>query len=153
MIEKTGNLFDSTAPALGQGVNCAGLMGAGIAKTFRELYPHNYENYRAACLAGQLLPGSLIVNREHGKYIVNMASQNKPGRDARYHWLFESTLTAAQQAVDNGIRSIAIPEIGCGIGGLEWEHVKKILELTEDIVHGPGTTAEIFYWEVWHYGG
>lgn len=151
MIELSGNLFDSTAPALGQGVNCAGLMGAGIAKTFRELYPHNYENYRAACLAGQLKPGGVHVNYEKGVYLVNMASQNTPGRDASYPWLFESALRAAEGAVKNGLASIAIPEIGCGIGGLQWKYASLLLESIEEIVNGDD--APVFNWEVWHYGG
>lgn len=152
MIECHGNLFDSDAPALGHGVNCAGVMGAGIATAFRDLYPHNYENYRAACLAGFLKPGQITVNRENDKYIVNMASQNKPGRDATYPWLFEAAYTAAKQAVDNGIDRIAIPEIGCGIGGLVWDNVETVLLTTEYLVNTPGMRS-IFDWEVWHYAG
>lgn len=155
MIEKTGNLFDSTAPAIGHGVNCAGVMGAGIAKTFRELYPHNYENYRAACLAGQLKPGQIAVNRENDKYIINMASQNKPGADASYPWLFEAAFTAANQAVANGIPVIAVPEIGSGIGGLEAWKVKMLLKSVEAIVNDGVTAGKgmKFQWEVWHYAG
>lgn len=147
MIERRGDLFTSTAPALGHGVNCAGVMGAGIAKTFREKYVHNYENYRAACLAGQLKPGEVHVNYENEKYILNLASQNTPGRDARYEWLFQSALAAATGAVRIGIDRIAIPEIGCGIGGLEWDKAAQTLLTVEIIVD---TKME---WEVWHYEG
>lgn len=134
MIFKTGNLFDSDAPALGHGVNCAGVMGAGIAKTFKELYPHNYENYRAACQAGQLHPGQVHVNFEKGVHIINMASQNMPGADASYEWLFESTLRAARGASKKGLDRIAIPMIGCGIGGLDHNKVITILKAVEHIV-------------------
>lgn len=134
MINKTGDLFDSDAPALGHGVNCAGVMGAGIAKAFREKFPHNYENYRAACKAGQLKPGGVHVNFEHGVHIINIASQNMPGADASYEWLFESTLRAARGAVKKGLDRIAIPMIGCGIGGLDDQKVVTVLHAVEHIV-------------------
>lgn len=147
MIHKTGDMFTTDASAIGHGVNCAGIMGAGIAKAMREKFPHNYENYRAACKAGQLKPGGVQVNQENGLYIVNMASQNKPGRDARYDWLFSSALAAAEGAVRNGIDRVAIPEVGCGIGGLKWNNVAHILGTIEWIVMENGN----FDWEVWHY--
>lgn len=145
-----GNLFDSDAPALGHGVNCAGVMGAGVAKTFRELYPHNYENYRAACQRKQLKPGQVHVNFEHSKYILNMATQNMPGSDATYPRLFEAALNAAEGAVAKGIDRVAIPEIGSGIGGLDWIAVKALLKDVEFIVNF-NREPETFQWEVWHY--
>jgi O-acetyl-ADP-ribose deacetylase (regulator of RNase III) len=157
MIEKTGDLFESDAVYLGHGVNVCGVMGAGIAKTFREKYPHNYTNYKAACEAGRLLPGGFMVvpersvDRDGLVLITNLASQEKPGADASYNWLFGSLYSWASQAAEpNRLRlyggRIAIPEIGCGIGGLEWDKVKHIIE-----------TVEILYpeitFEVWHYAG
>lgn len=146
MIDQTGDMFTSTARAYGHGVNCAGVMGAGVAKTFREKFPHNYENYRAACLRKQLKPGTVHVNYENGIYILNMASQRTPGRDASYEWLFSSALAAAKGAVNVGIDRIAIPEIGSHIGGLEWEKSAVVLRTVETIVD------EKVQWEVWHYG-
>lgn len=147
MIEYDGDMFTTTSRAVAHGVNCSGVMGAGIAKTVREKFPHNYENYRAACLAGTLKPGEVHVNYENGLYILNMATQNKPGRDARYEWVFESALAVMRGAVNIGIPTVAVPEIGSGIGGLEWDKVAQILLTTEIIVD---TKAE---WEVWHYHG
>lgn len=151
MIEKTGDMFTSDAPALGHGVNCAGVMGAGVAKTFREKYPHNYENYRAACLRKQLKPGQVHVNFENGVYILNMATQNMPGADATYPRIFEAALKAAEGAVAKGITRVAIPEIGSHIGGLEWEAVKRVLKDVEFIVNF-NNNGPAFDWEVWHYG-
>lgn len=143
MIIRRGNMFDTELEAIGHGVNCAGVMGAGVAKKIRELYPHNYENYRAACQRKQLKPGGVHVNREYDTYIVNMASQNMPGADASYPWLFESALNGANGAVKRGLDSIAIPMIGCGIGGLEWFKAAAVLEAVEAIVEND------FEWEVW----
>lgn len=150
MNELQGDLFTSDAPALGHGVNCAGVMGAGIAKQFREKFPHNYENYRAACHGGMLRPGGIHVNVERGKYLINMASQNMPGADASYEWLFSAAYKAAKGAVAKDIDRIAIPEIGCGIGGLKWSSVRAVLEAVESITNNSGLGGP-FEWEVWHY--
>jgi O-acetyl-ADP-ribose deacetylase (regulator of RNase III) len=145
MKRRRGSLFDTDAPALGHGVNCAGVMGAGIAKTFKEKYPNNYFNYRAACQTGRLNPGEVFVGSEQGMFIYNMASQNRPGRDASYIWLVSSAYTAAEDAVKMGLDRIAIPMIGCGIGGLQWPKVSRILLGIEYVFDGA------FDWEVWRY--
>lgn len=155
MIEKHGDLFDSAAAYLGHGVNVCGVMGAGIAKTFKEKYPNNFTNYEAACNAGTLRPGGFMVvpaRRDSGSLVLitNFASQNKPGADADYKWLFSSLWSWAEQASEpNRLRLyggiIAVPEIGCGIGGLEWDKVKRIYRVIED------THPDIEF-EVWHYG-
>ena len=149
MIEKHGDVFTTEATYIGHGVNCMGVMGAGIAKTVREKFPQVYKEYKWLCnsLDG-LKPGCYFVYPENGKHIVNFATQRNPGPDATYEWLFTSLLRFSQQAVaripKNG-NLVAIPELGCGIGGLEWPVVKKVIETVEAIV------PQIKY-EVWHYG-
>lgn len=149
MIIKKGDMFTTELHAIGHGVNCAGVMGAGIAKPIKEKYPNNFANYRAACRRGLLTPGKTMWCLEDGMNIFNMASQRVPGRDAQYGWLFSSTLDAATQAVQAGLDSIAIPMIGCGIGGLEWDYVRKNLETVEYIVNKSLTDTSKFEWEVW----
>lgn len=156
MQERKGNLFDSTATYLGHGVNTCGVMGAGIAKTFREYFPNNYSNYKAACESGRLQPGGFMVVPEKDwdcrlRLITNLASQEKPGADASYKWLFSCLWSWAEKASEpNRLRLyggiIAIPEIGCGIGGLEWPKVKRIIEVIEDC-------HDDIEFEVWHYEG
>ena len=151
MIEKHGDMFTSDAPALGHGVNCVGVMGAGVAKQFREKYPHNFINYRGACQTKVLKPGMVHVNKENGKFILNMATQNMPGADATYPRVFEAALNAAQGAVAKGIDRVAIPEIASDIGGLKWEYVAVVLTAVEIIVNDNGGLLDKFQWEVWHY--
>ncbi len=153
MIHKTGDLFNTELEAIGHGVNTVGKMGAGIAVQFRDRFVHNLAQYQEACATGLLRPGlSLAVldydraNNRKRYYVFNMASQRLTGRDATYNWLDGAARTAAIQARARGLKSIAIPEIGCGIGGLEWPIAQKILEVVEII------TPE-FEWEVWHYDG
>lgn len=147
MIYKSGSLFLTDASAIGHGVNCAGVMSSGIAKQFKLSYPKNFENYAAACNNGLLKPGDYQASFENGKYIVNMASQELPGVSAKYEWLFSSTLRTAEWAVDMGLDRVAIPHVGCGIGGLNWFRAVELLKSVEHIVRE--TRKQDFDWEVW----
>lgn len=148
MIKKSGDLFTTDAFYIGHGVNCRGRMGAGIAKTFRERFPINYESYAKACLGMRLNPGDLFSVYENEKVILNLATQLEPGADARYEAVFDSCYKAARQVANHfnywkgEEKRIAIPQIGCGIGGLEWDKVETLIEAVEILV--PEVT-----WEVW----
>ena len=145
MIHMHGDLFTTQAFAIGHGVNTKGVMGAGIAKAFKDKYPDNYVRYADACRSGKFKPGMSLGVREGSNLVINFASQEKPGADATYEYLFASTLHGATNARWLGQKRIAIPEIGCGIGGLEWRKVASVLEAVETIV------GRDFEWEVWHY--
>lgn len=154
MIHKTGNLFDTDATYIGHGVNCQGDMSGGIAKVFRERYPYNYMRYKAVCKDGTLLPGSFLPvidgQGKDARVVVNLASQNQPGADATYSWLIASLYSVATYASDPDRMTdfgnvIAIPEIGCGIGGLEWDKVEFAIETVEML-------RPSVEFEVWHYG-
>lgn len=144
MIEKTGNLFDTHCNAIGHGVNCQGVMGAGIAKTFKDKYPHNYDVYLEQCCVFGLKPGGVLITQEFD-FVVNLASQDLPGPYAQYNWLYQSAYAAAKQLQQFHVERLALPEIGCGIGGLQWPVVRSILKEIE--------TRTDFEFEVWHYGG
>lgn len=148
MIKRKGDLFTSTAPYLAHGVNCKGVMGAGIAKGFKDKYPDNYERYKRACDMRSLRPGMVYrTEMKSGISIVNMATQDNPGADARYAWVFESGTAVAKRVLkrqDSVKPLVAVPMIGCGIGGLVWENVEPILRTVE--ILNPG-----FEWEVWKF--
>jgi O-acetyl-ADP-ribose deacetylase (regulator of RNase III) len=129
LIEKTGNIFDTTADAIGHGVNCRGVMGAGIARQFREKYPDMYKQYRLQCDMFLLEPGGCMpwLTDDH-KIILNLASQNEPGADARIDWLAGAVEDAVHALHDVGYKILALPQIGCGIGGLQWSDVLPALE-------------------------
>jgi O-acetyl-ADP-ribose deacetylase (regulator of RNase III) len=124
-------------------------MGAGIAKTIREKFPKVYDEYKQVCRNG-LRPGALFAYPENGKVIVNLATQFMPGPDATYEAVVESLMRFSRNAsqpdkISRYGKKIAIPEIGCGIGGLEWPIVEQIIKLVE------AAYPEVEY-EVWHYG-
>jgi len=130
VIYKTGDIFTTTQPAIGHGVNTKGVMGAGIAKTIRRTFPDVYETYRDLCHAGELKPGEVMpvfsAYPPH-KWVFNIASQDVPGPSARYEWLEDGVRDAFQVLSDFGIEGIALPRIGAGIGGLDWARVEPFI--------------------------
>lgn len=123
VVEKQGNLFDSDAGVIGHGVNCAGVMGKGIAVAFKEQYPDMYNEYRRLCWDNKLKPGGVFFYAASDRVIANLVSQDKPGPNARYSWAVESIRKAMDYANERHIKAVAIPRIGCGIGGLEWRQM------------------------------
>lgn len=120
IIDKTGDIFTSTAPAIGHGVNCEGVMGKGIAVEFKTRYPDMYEAYREICASKSLKPGLSYMWIAEDKVIANIASQDLPGPNARYAWTIQGINAALNWCESNGIDRLAIPRIGAGIGGLKW---------------------------------
>jgi len=143
MIKRSGNLFDTDRTCVGHGVNVDGVMGAGIAKEFKRRFPHNYEVYQNYCSAKVLKPGQCLSIFDGDHLVMNMASQDRPGANARYEWLFTAARDAARHAKKYDHDVIAIPMIGAGIGGLNWRQAEVMLcavEILEDI-----------QFEVWKY--
>lgn len=117
-------------------VNCVGVMGKGIALQFKNKWPANFREYAAACKAGEVRPGRMFVHDSGGlvkpNYIINF-----PTKD---HWRGKSRIEFIRDGLDDlvdcvrklGIRSIAIPPLGCGNGGLEWSRVRPLIEQAFD---------------------
>jgi O-acetyl-ADP-ribose deacetylase (regulator of RNase III) len=128
LIEKTGDMFQSDAEAYAHGVNVKGLMGAGVAVAFKTKWPDMYANYKTICGLDFLHAGEVYTYDAGDKLIFNIASQDLPGANAQLKWLEEGLRDAINEADELGIDKIAMPRIGCGIGGLEWENVRDILD-------------------------
>lgn len=130
LIFKTGDVFTSDAGAIAHGVNTQGVMGAGIAKQFRERYPDMYSQYRRECQFGRLQPGGMMAYLPgHGEFgaVYNIASQRETGPNAKIEWLGAGVYYALKDAESRGFGKIAMPRIGTGIGGLDWEEVEPWL--------------------------
>jgi O-acetyl-ADP-ribose deacetylase (regulator of RNase III) len=130
ITERTGDMFESNAEVYGHGVNIAGVMGAGIARQFKANYPSMYEEYKNFCDNNELKPGETFmyeVSTIH--WIANIVSQDMPGANARYGWLTMGLAATYGDLVDRGHQdwTVALPQIGCGIGGLDWNIVRGII--------------------------
>lgn len=125
---KSGNLFkDDTLDALAHGCNCAGAMGKGIALTFKNKYPKMYLSYKSSCSNKTFTLGDVFVWKDD-KIIFNLGTQTS--------WKTPATLTAIEKSLtrmkylaeEMNIKRIGIPRIGAGLGGLNWNDVKAIIE-------------------------
>lgn len=129
----TGDLLRAPAQALVNTVNTVGVMGKGIALQFKEQFPLNLKEYIKACKSGDLVPGKLLVVREHTleggeQLIINFPTKVDWKQKSSYRYI-EEGLQALVDAIDEyDIKSIAIPPLGCGNGGLKWEQVKPLME-------------------------
>jgi len=127
-----GNLLEAPAQALVNTINTVGVMGKGIALQFKEAFPNNYSRYVEACKTGWLQPGRLLVVTETSpagdKIIINFPTKTQWRLKSKYEYI-ESGLIALTAELDKGqIKSIAIPPLGCGNGGLRWSRVKQLIE-------------------------
>ncbi len=123
-----GNLFESNEQVLVNTVNTEGVMGKGIAKTFKDVYPTMFKNYKSFCDNDQFDVGMLYLYKTDNKWILNFPTKTK--------WKKKSELTyielGLKKFVDTyeakKINSIAFPQLGCGNGNLEWNVVKPLME-------------------------
>ena len=128
MIEYVrGDLLAARSEALVNAVNCVGVMGRGVALAFKRRFPDNYKAYKDACDCGELQPGRMFVF-ETGELVPRLII-NFP---TKRHWRHRSRLvdieaglsTLVDEIERHRIHSIALPPLGCGLGGLEWTKVK-----------------------------
>jgi O-acetyl-ADP-ribose deacetylase (regulator of RNase III) len=135
LTELTGqDALNVDCDAIAHGVNMKGSMAGGIARQIAQMYPLAEKDYiqyceQGFCRLGGCLPFPVNVGKPQGPYtIYNLFTQIMPGRDARLSALDVSLKRMNEHALENDIQKIVMPQIGCGIGGLNWEDVKPILE-------------------------
>jgi len=125
----TGDILRDDAEAVVNTVNCVGVMGRGIALQFRNHYPENFKAYAKACADKQVRPGAMFIT-ETGeitgpKYIVNFPTKRHWRGKSRMEDI-ESGLASLRMEIGRlGIRSIALPPLGSGLGGLHWVDVRE----------------------------
>lgn len=130
----TGNLLESSAECLVNTVNCEGYMGKGIAYQFKLKFPENNKDYVKACKTGELTIGKLHYFREDNKLIINFPTKDKWRRKSKIEYVIQGLDELKIILPKLNVRSIALPPLGCGNGGLQWNEVKQvILEKLKDI--------------------
>lgn len=128
----TGNLLEANAEALVNTVNCVGVMGKGIALQFKQAFPDNFDRYRLACKQGEVTPGKMFVvpteNLMGTKFIINFPTKRHWKGKSRIEDVASGLSALVQTIRQHGIRSIAVPPLGCGNGGLDWGAVRRMIE-------------------------
>lgn len=130
---KQGDLLrQDDVDAIVNTVNCVGVMGKGIALQFKNKWPANYSAYEAACKARQVRPGAMFVFDSGGlikpNFIINFPTKDHWRGKSRIEFIREGLVDLVAQVKRLGIRSIAIPPLGCGNGGLAWDEVRPLIE-------------------------
>lgn len=132
MIDRVeGDLFAADVDALVNTVNCVGVMGKGIALQFKRRYPDVFESYENACKRGDVRIGKMHVvatNRLEGpRYVVNFPTKKHWRNPSRLEYIEQGLANLKEVIRELGIKSIAIPPLGAGSGGLDWSRVEPLI--------------------------
>lgn len=149
----TGDILDAKTEALVNTVNCVGIMGRGIALQFKNHFPDNFKAYAAACKNHEVRPGRMFVFptglMNDPKFIINFPTKRHWRGKSRIEDIDSGLVALRQEIESRGIRSIAIPPLGAGLGGLDWKQVRSRIERTLQglgdvriIVYEPGLSTE-----------
>lgn len=122
-----GNILESPAKALVNPVNTVGVMGKGLALAFKHRYPINYATYAKACRDNIIKTGKVSAMFENGKYIINFPTKQHWRNPSKLEWIQSGLIDLKECIQLCNIKSIAIPALGSGLGGLDWAIVKPCI--------------------------
>jgi O-acetyl-ADP-ribose deacetylase (regulator of RNase III) len=129
---KTGDILAQDAEALVNTVNCVGIMGRGVALQFKNAFPENFKAYAAACKRGEVQPGRVFVfdtgRLTNPRHIINFPTKRHWREKSRMEDIDAGLAALVEVIRSRHIRSIAIPPLGCGLGGLDWSAVRPRIE-------------------------
>lgn len=124
------NLFEVNADVHVNTVNCYGVMGKGIALQFKEKYPEMFEQYKMYCSIDRLDPGELHLyetKTDNPKYVFNAATKDHWKDNSSYAWIHNCLVNIRHWCKEFDCKSVAMPYLGCGNGGLDKEIVEKMI--------------------------
>lgn len=126
-----GNLLEANVEALVNTVNTVGVMGKGIALMFKERFPDNFDAYARACRKRELRIGKMFLTERTDlfgpRWIINFPTKTHWRVKTRKHWVEKGMRDLVRVIRKKEIRSVAIPPLGCGNGGLHWRDVKPVI--------------------------
>ncbi len=146
MIEfKTGDILRADSEALVNTVNCVGIMGRGVALLFKNAFPENFKAYKAACARDEVQPGRMFVFEteflDNPKYIINFPTKRHWRGKSRIEDIDAGLKALADEIRQRGIRSIAVPPLGAGLGGLDWAEVRPRINAALGALEGVSVTV------------
>lgn len=133
MIEiRHGDLLQADVDAYVSAVNTMGVIGKGIALQFKQAYPDMFKAYQKACKSGELQTGRMHLFDRGGsqrpRYIINFPTKQHWRHPSKIEYIQEGLPLLVAEVKRNDIRSIALPALGCGLGGLEWNEVFPMIQ-------------------------
>ena len=133
ILECHGDLFKAHVDALVNPVNTCGVMGAGLARDFKMFYPEMFLEYQKKCQSHEIKVGKLHLYDlgkyyAYPRYIINFPTKIRWNEPSRLDYIKKGLKALTDLVYMNGINSIAIPPLGCGLGGLDWQEVKPLIE-------------------------
>ena len=127
-----GNLIEAKAEALVNTVNTVGIMGKGIALQFKQAYPENFNAYQKACKTGEVKTGKMFTihtgQMVNPHYIINFPTKQHWKEKSKIEYIESGLNDLVAQVKRLGIKTIAVPPLGCGNGGLDWNKVRPMIE-------------------------
>jgi O-acetyl-ADP-ribose deacetylase (regulator of RNase III) len=127
-----GSILEADVEALVNPVNCVGVMGKGLALAFKRKFPAVFREYARACAAGEVVLGRVQVvetkAKSRTKFIVNFPTKNHWRGESRVEDITTGLADLLKQVRARHIRSIAVPALGCGLGGLTWSAVRPVIQ-------------------------
>lgn len=129
-----GNILEADAEALVNTVNTVGVMGKGVALMFKEAFPDNFTAYKRACDANELNTGRVFVTERRSltepnpRWIVNFPTKQHWRNPTQIEWVKDGLQDLRAFIVKNSVKSVAVPPLGCGNGGLAWNDVRPLIE-------------------------
>lgn len=129
---RTGDILKADAEAIVNTVNCVGIMGRGIALQFKKAFPANFRAYALACDDGEVQPGKMFIydtgSFTNPRFIINFPTKRHWKGKSRIEDIDSGLAALARNISERGIKSVAIPPLGAGLGGLEWNDVRPRIE-------------------------
>ncbi|MGH6925839.1 MAG: type II toxin-antitoxin system antitoxin DNA ADP-ribosyl glycohydrolase DarG [Propylenella sp.] len=129
-----GNLLEADAEALVNTVNTVGVMGRGVALMFKEAFPENFKTYEAACKRHALRVGEMFITERDAllgpRWIINFPTKAHWRFPSKIEWIARGLADLRRVISENDIRSVALPPLGTGNGGLDWREVRPLIEET-----------------------
>ena len=139
-----GDILEAKVEAIVNPVNCEGYMSKGLALQVKQLYPNAFNDYSVACKEGRLKIGQVHYFQENEKIVINFPTKDKWRSKSKLSYITDGLPELINLLKNLNIKSIAIPPLGCGLGGLKWDEVKQLLlEYLENV----SDTLDVFVYE------
>jgi len=141
-----GNIFEADTQGIVNPVNCVGVMGAGLAKRFANFYPEMETEYKKKCSQGELKPGKIFVwvidTYDELLYIFNLPTKVDWKDPSKMEYIRKGISALIRTMNEHEVHSVAIPALGCGLGGLKWDDVSQ--EIIKQFQREPDKTIWLY---------